>query len=278
MVCAIAVGAASWAAANLQESADSAGFTVVDPSRVTLELPAGTEGLPAEWSRIVAYRLSLLGEMTTQDPELGERVAEEMADLPFVIELGEPRVIWPDGVEVPMRLREPVACICIGEDYLPVSSDGVVLPGLRSSPPDYGRGLLPVIGPVDGRFLPYRPGDRLEQERDLDAIAVAISMRAELSPGDLHWLGPVVIDATHSQATAVGEPGTRLRLEDGRSVFFGRSPRANAPGELPAELKWRHLMEAMALLGEEEYGRPKDWDLVDLRWDVPTLRPRLGYR
>ncbi len=276
LICVLLAAGASWLITNLNRSAEAAGYTILDPSRVSLELDWGTSGLPPEWSKIVAFRLSRLGDVSTLDAELVQTVQEELRNLPFVREVGEARVAWPDGLDVQVRMREPVACVCLGEDYLPVSSDGVVLPGHRFTPPDFGRGLLPVIGPLDRAFLDVRAGDVLQESRHLDALSVALSMRVHLSQRQLNLIGPVVIDANEAARAAVDEPGIRLRLEEGRTVFFGRAPRAGAPGELPEELKWSNLMQAMATLeGGAEWS---DWDLLDIRWDTPTLRPRIGYQ
>ena len=96
-------------------------------------------------------------------------------------------------------------------------------------------------------------------------------MREHLSPGDLDALGPILIDSDRAHLASVEEPGTRLLLEDRRSVLFGRTPRAGAAGELPEETKWGHLIRALGYLSQED---PIDWDMVDVRWDVPSLRRR----
>ena len=261
----------AWIAGGLNESVEQAGFARVDPSRVAFERPGGLDGIPEEWAEILAGRLAELGELSTLEDDLGARIAEEVAYLPFIHEVGEVRVLWPDGVTVEIRLREPVACVRIGTDFSPVSADGVILPGYWAGPPDFGQGLLPLIGPNEGTFDWCLPGDLIEEAHHLDALSVAVSMREHLSPGDFEALGPVLIDARRAAQTSVGEPGVRLRLEGSRDVFFGRAPRADEPGELPAARKWSHLMAAVELL----YGNEaSDWDRVDVRWDVPALRPR----
>lgn len=269
----------AWTVAKLETSTEAAGYSVVDPRRVAFDLPAGDAGLPPGWEAIVAAKLARLGELSTLDEDLLDEVRAELETLPFVREVGEARVLWPDGISVPVRLREPVACICLGEDYLPVASDGVVLPGYWSSPPDFGRGLLPVIGPLDDAFRQARPGDVLDEPRHLDALSVAVSMREHLSLATLGDLGPVLIDASRADEAAVDVPGTILLLEEHRKVYFGRPPSAGAPGELPEAQKWAHLARAVDLLDPDApAGGPDDWDLVDVRWDGATLRPRLGYR
>lgn len=276
----IAAAGFAWVVTRLEARAAEAGFARVDPRRVALEHPAGPEGLPSAWSELVAARLARHGARPADDERLLDDVRAELEALPFVREVGEARVLWPDGLSVEVRLREPVACVCAGEDYLPVSSDAVVLPGRYPAPPDLGRGLLPVIGPVDGALRQARPGDHLLQERHLDALSVAVSLREHLSRGTLERLGPVVIDAERARSAAVDEPGTVLLLEEHRIVLFGRTPRQDAPGELAEEVKWGHLVRALDRLEDpgDEGGEAADWDLLDLRWDDPTLRPRIGYR
>ena len=271
-----------WVVTRLEGRAAAAGFGTIDPTRVSLDLPAGTEGLPPSWREVIAARLARHGPRSAGDEDLLEEVRAELAALPFVREVGEARVLWPDGLEVAVRVREPVACVCAGEDYLPVSRDAVVLPGRYPGPPDLGRGLLPVLGPVDGSLRQVRPGDTLLLEHHLDALSVAVSLREHLSLERLAVLGPVVIDAEQARRTAVDEPGTRLLLEEHRVVLYGRTPRQDAPGELPEAVKWTHLARALDLLvtveGVDSGAAPDDWDLLDLRWDEPTLRPGLGYR
>ncbi len=267
----------SWVVGNLKADASQRGFTQLDASRLSLSLPSGTRGLPKDWTEMLAVKLSRLGELTIQDEVLVDRICAEIAALPFVREVGGARVLWPDGVSVDVRLREPVACICLGDQYLPVSADGMILPSSWPEPPDFGRGLLPVIGPVDRTFQHAMPGDRLEEARHLDGLSVAVSMREHLSLQDLHALGPVVIDATDAPRAAVNVAGTHLYLADARDVYFGLPPSYDSPGELPEAHKWHSIMEAVELL-LRPHGQIQDWDLLDARWDTPTLRPRTGYQ
>ena len=277
MILALAFAGLAWAVGGLRAEANAAGFTRLDPSRVSLDVPSGTDGLPQGWSELIANKIARLGTLSTEDTDLIERVIAELEALPFVREVGEAQVIWPDGLSVQVRVREPLACICLGEDYLALSSDGVVLPGYWPNPPDFGRGILPLIGPLDTSFRDFLPGDVLQEDRHLDALSVAVSMREHLTRGDLSMLGIVVIDASNAAQATIQVPGTRLYIEGGREVFFGRPPSFRAAGELPAAVKWRHLMDAVELLLEPD-GEVEDWDLLDVRWDVPTLRPRIGYQ
>lgn len=254
---------------ELAADAEARGVTAIDPARLAITGPR--TWVPEAFAPYAAGRLVRLGPVSPRDPEAVEALVREVAALPFVASVGEPRVLWPDGLDLPIELREPVACIRDGEDFLPVAADGTVLPGRWPTPPDTPRGFLPVIGPLDGTLDGARPGDRLRLERHLDALSVAASQLAHLPAEASRRLGPAVIDATRGRLASDVEPGVRLRLEDRRLVWFGRPPNVDAPGELPAPLKWRSLARAAELLAGPD---AHDWDLVDVRWDRPGLRLR----
>lgn len=243
----------------------SSGFTTIDTRRLALA-GAATWVVPG-WDELLAARLTQLGPVSTLDPGGLETLVAELGSLPFVAAVGEARVLWPDGLQIELELREPVACLRSGGLFLPISADGVVLPGAFSRPPDSPRGYLPVIG--QGELEGALPGDQLGSPRHLDALSVAGSLLEHLPPEINRRLGPVVVDAQHAERAGVAEAGTRLLLQDRRLVIFGRPPSARAPGELPAALKWSHLARGVASLAAGS-----DWDLLDVRWDRAELRPR----
>jgi hypothetical protein len=260
---------AVWAIDGLSRDVHASGFTTLDTRCSRLE--AATGFVDARWDRWMAARLSALPAVSASDAEGVQRVADALAALPIVAEIGQPRIEWPDGLEVPVRLRQPAACVRSGEEYLSVSGDAVILPGTWPAPPWIGRGFLPVIGPNDHAFDGARPGSVLREARHLDALSVAVSMRRTLTREDFEILGPVLIDATHARQASVTEPGIVLLLEHRRQVWFGRPPWTTEPGELPCANKWDSLARALhALRGPE----PKDWSVLDVRWDVPALQAR----
>jgi hypothetical protein len=261
------VAGAIWLASELQDSVDAAGFARVDLRRARLDAPAGFRD--PRWEEWLGLHLAALPSVDARDPAQVRSVAREIARLPFVAEVREPRVVWPDGIEVPVRLREPAACVLAGNDYLAIAADGVVLPGRWPAPPLVGGRFLPVIGPNDGRFEGLQPGTRLAAPADVDGLAIALSMRAALTPEDFELTGPPLVDASRARAASVEEPGARLYFEGRRSVHFGRAPGANMPGELPTATKWEHVRRALALLRAEASAR--DWSLLDARWDTPDL-------
>lgn len=265
VVCALGAVALDLGLREIRGRVLASGYTTVDARRVGLE--GATTWIVPGWEELLAARLARLGPISTLDAEGLELLRAEVEALPFVRAVGASQVVWPDGLELELDLREPIACLRSGGLFLPVSADGVVLPGTFSRPPDSPRGYLPVIGL--GELEGAGPGDRFELPHHLDALSVAHSLLEHL-PADVNRrLGPVVIDSTRAAQAGVDEPGTRLLLEDRRLVLFGRPPSARAAGELPAALKWSHLARGVAALAA---GR--DWDLLDVRWDRAELRAR----
>ncbi len=264
---AILATAAVWLCSSLQNSVDAAGFAVVDVRRSRLDSPAGFRD--PRWQDYLALRLASLPPVDARDHAQVRAVAIEIARLPFVQAVLEPRVVWPDGIEVPLLLRKPGASVLSGGDYLTVSDDGIVLPGRWPTPPLVEGRFLAVIGPNDGRFDTVQPGEKLRSPVDVDGLAVALSLNAALEASDFALTGPPMVDATRARQTSVEEPGVRILFEGRRVVHFGRAPGAGAPGELPTEKKWEHVRRALSFLRPENGAR--DWSLVDARWDVADV-------
>ncbi len=267
----ILAASAAWLCSSLQNGVNAAGFATVDVRRSRLDFPVGFRD--PRWQDYLALHLARLRSVDSRDAEAVRSVAREIARLPFVAQVLEPRVVWPDGIEIPLRLREPAATVLVGTEYLVVSDDGVLLPGRWPTPPLVTSRFLPVIGPNDDRFEHVEPGTRLTAPGDVDGLAVAISMRSGLEPDDFALTGPPLIDATRARATSVEEPGVRIHFEGRRTIHFGRAPGAGMPGELPPEKKWEQVRRALALLDPANGAR--DWSLLDVRWDVADLAWRL---
>ncbi len=253
-------------------------YELVETNRVHLDAPS--RWVDPRWRTELAALLAAQPPFAADDAAGREELVARVAALSFVREVGAVRVAWPDGVSVPVRLRQPVACIKVGERFQPVAADGTLLSGSWPAPPRVGAGWLPVIGPNDGSFDRARAGQVLAEPRHVDALAVALSMRAHFGPRDLAALGRVAIDATRARVASVEEPGVRLLLEDERLVLFGRAPNADAPGELPERAKWTSLARGLALLALPAEGATaderaeRDWALLDVRWDTPELALR----
>ena len=219
-----------------------------------------------EWEDALSHALAGAGLISARDTEAIEAIVEEVSTHAFVQEVGEPEVVWPDGLLLPLRMRLPVACIRVeGGGFLPVSEDGTVLPGWSSAPHTAFGGWLPVIGPHAPELASLLPGDQLGQGRHRDALAVAITMWNELDAPDLAELGRILIDASNGHAPDGLPGGVRIDLELRRRVLFGRPPGVPDPGELPWESKWRNVSAGLEALRQGEA-----WDTWDARWDQPT--------
>lgn len=240
----------------------------VRTDRVRLAAPGWVD---PRWQQLAAVRLASLGPVDATRPEEIATVVNELGALAFVEEVGPPTALWPDGLRVPIRTADVVACARIGRHFQPISAGGSILPGRWPTPPPAGAGYLPVIGPVRADRRHLATGDRLDDRAGLDAVDVARSLWAHLDDPTIERLGRIVIDATNAPLTSPDEPGTRILLEGEREVLFGRAPSADEPGELPVESKWASVTRTLALADGPE---PVDWAAVDVRWDRPELRER----
>ncbi len=267
----------------LEADARGRGLAQVDVTRYALETEA--PWVNEEWFEDLEELLLEAEEVAADDEEAIASLAARVRALPFIAEVGAPRVRWPDGLTLPVRLREPVACVRVGgRDFLPVASDGTVLGGYSITPHVAYGGWLPVLGPLDlldREQGQVRPGDQVVVPALLDALDVADSLWRHVGPEHLDALGRIVVDASAADAPlldrAAGTASPRrlpggvvLELEHGRRVFFGRPPHPLHEGELPVNLKWAHLRSA---LDGDPGGDPggAEWRLLDARFDRPVL-------
>ncbi len=265
-----------WVCETLASDVFATGYATIDPRRARLGDPTEVEGgggfVDQRWENQLRETLASVPAFQATDLESAGVLRSRVAALPFVAEVGEPRVLWPDGLELPLRLRRPEACVRVGDAYVAVSADGVLLPGSWPAPPWIGQGYLPVLGPNDGSFDAAQAGQRIAQARHRDALAVAVAMRAELDAGEFETMGPPLVDATRARETSATVPGIELRLSNRRVVWFGRAPDCGEPGELPASSKWAAIHQGLRVLRESQGAR--DWSVLDARWDVPQIQWR----
>lgn len=257
----------------------ASGFAHVDTARARLD--AGPGWIDERWAKELRWSLAGVPPVAADDDVALARVAALVASHSFVAAVEDVRVLWPDGLRVELRLREPVACVHVGRHFLPVAEDGTVLSGRWNAPPTRDAGFLPVLRLVeDGdRIGSRRPGARLEEPAALDGLAIAASLWRDLPPESQARLGRCVIDARRARRATVEEPGARILLEGERTVLFGRSPNLGEPGELPVETKWAHVDAALRLLAPDparaEAAQGLDWEVLDARWDRADLQPRV---
>ncbi|MEM1452786.1 MAG: hypothetical protein AAGI22_27020 [Planctomycetota bacterium] len=266
----------------LEKDARSRGLARIDATRYRLH--SGSKWLSHAWTEQLERILVETRDLPADDPGVIADFAERVEALPFVAEVGEPEVQWPDGLTLPIRLHEPVACVRIGaRDFLPVAIDGTILGGYAFSPHEAYGGWLPTLGPhglLESEQGNVGPGDRVEVPALRAALQVADSMWRHLDVEDLRLLGRIVIDATRPDAPVFDREagavtpktlpgGVVLELDQGRRVVFGRSPVPVQEGELPAGLKWDHVGSALTAWGEGE-----EWALLDARFDVGVLLTR----
>lgn len=270
----LALAAIAWFLYSLQRHVDAAAFTQVELGAVRVD--SGPGWVDERWPNWMRARLAELPPLAADDPEAADLVRGTLEELPFVAEVGDVRVLWPDGLRVDVRWREPLAAVRVGSSFALVSSEGVVLPGEWSAPPARSFGYFPVIGAPSAARAEVVSGAWLEADVWHDGLSVARALDSALAPDDWLRAGRIVVDAQRARTASVEDPGVVLWLEGGRRAYFGRSPNLGEPGELPPERKCASLSRALRLLdsGPSYF----DWELVDVRWDRPELLPRGGWR
>lgn len=242
----------------------------IELDRVLIESDSEGGYIPGAWSEYVAARISVMGLVFSDDPEAAARVAKELESLPMIRSVEAARVVIPDGLEVEVRLRRIVACVKAGEGFLPVSEDGVILPGFSVSPMSDGVGAAPLIA-WDESLIDLQVGEELSLEQHFDALSVALSMQKHLSPEVRASLGAIRIDASGAALASVTHPGVVVYLPERRAALFGRPPLHGYVGETPEEEKWAHLSRYLL----EDPSGAREWEILDIRWDdADVLRSR----
>ncbi len=270
-----------WVLDKLQQSAKDQGVGSVDTTRYRIH--TGPLYFGDAWRNRLERVLRRAETVDLADQPAIDSITSELLALSFVEEVGLPEVHWPDGLIVPVKLREPAACIRVGDDFLPVADDGMVLAGYSYAPHEIYGAWLPILGPTEQlvRGGPPAPGDQITDPALLRALTVAGSMQRNLLPDQQRMLGRIVIDASSETAPDGLPGGVRIDLEGKRRILFGRVPGNDEPGELPAAHKWRSVLSALQPdpePGSSAEGAPREnetpWDLLDVRFDTPVIHYR----
>lgn len=242
------------------------GYSLVDTGRAQIVCEDAEPCAPAEWSELIAARLSELGPLDANDSRSVEDVKGVLDELSIFRSVSAPRVLWPDGIEVDVRLRKAAACVQFEGGFRSISRDGVVLPGFSVAQPLDEIALLPLIA-IGEEVRHLMTGDVLPRDQDFDALSVAVSMQDHLSPEHRARMGEVLIEPQAPGETSVSGAEVSLKIQGSRGVLFGRPPIAGHAGELPEEKKWGHLAEYLDDYPTSE----RDWAVLDVRWDVPEV-------
>ncbi|HJM58305.1 MAG TPA: hypothetical protein QF446_13365 [Planctomycetota bacterium] len=272
---AIVLAGAVWVWRTTESEARSRTGAWVDLTRSAFfrECP----GALPQWSEDLRGALAKQGRVRADDRGALEGLCSMIEQLPFVAEVGSARFIWPDGLDISLRLHQPIACVHRGSKYYPVAMitddknvRGVLLPGAANVPHRVGSDdeayFLPMLaGFDDGGADAPQVGGELQGGAVLAALDIAHSLHAHLDGSKRTRLGRILIDATSEMAFDGLPGGARLELEavgdkaHGRLIHFGRAPCEAGPGELPVEIKWKHVSQALE----------RGFDAVDVRFDEP---------
>ena len=263
----LAAGVVAWQR-GLADRVERTGFGRVEASQVRADLEQ--PWADPRWSLELRQAVADGGAIDPEDSAALEALRARLEGLSFVRAATQPRVLWPDGLELNVRLRRPLACVAWGDAFLLVDDEGVLLSGAWDVPPSLDGMFLPVLGERDGALDALRPGDALVERRHLDALSIARSLWEHVDPSWGPWIGRLQIVADDVDLASVEIPGAVLRLEGGREAWFGRSPNKVSPGELPVAQRWSNLVHVL-----ERTADSAEWAVADLRFDRPALSARV---
>lgn len=268
----------------LERSATGRGVARVDLTRYRLH--HGDRWFSPDWREGLEELLLRGGSLLATDLDAREALKAEVLALPFVAAVEEGELLWPAGLTLRVRLIDPIACVRVGQEFLPVGELSirepptaeppkgeppmtkrvVLLPGWSDVPHKVGLDFLPVLQPTPFEWEVNLPllGEPIDDPLLLSALSMVRSYRDNLTEKQRSLFGRVVFDVSAGTAPDGRPGGAVLYLEGMRVVAFGDAPAGRGHGELPDAIKWGHALEGILRSVE---GSP--WRLLDVRFDRP---------
>ena len=260
---ALVVLAVGIGAVLLERSALERGVARVDLAHYRLH--HGQAWFSQDWRQELEDLLLRHGALLVTDHEARAALRADILALPFVAQVEPGEVLWPAGLTLRVRLVEPIACVRVGQEFLPMAADGRLLPGWSDAPHQRGPDFLPMLLPTPLEWEQEDPfiGEPTSDSLLLSALSLARSFLEHLNPDQRALFGRVVFDVSAGDAPDGLEGGAVLRLEGERLIEYGDSPLERGPGELPDRIKWDHAVEGLLDAAEGAA-----WEVLDVRWDV----------
>jgi hypothetical protein len=270
----------------LERSATRRGVALVDLTRYRLH--HGDRWFSPDWRDELEDLLLRGGSLLATDLDAREALKAEVLDLPFVAAVEEGELLWPAGLTLRVRLIEPIACVRVGQEFLPVGEFSirespeaespitervVLLPGWSDVPHKVGLDFLPVLQPTpfEWEVNSPKPGELIDYSLLLSALSMVRSFREHLTEEERSLFGRVVFDVSAGTAPDGLEGGAVLYLEGKRVIVFGDASAERGPGELPDSIKWGHALEGVLRTAEGVH-----WSLLDVRFDRPEYDGESG--
>jgi hypothetical protein len=192
---------------------------------------------PADRIKSEALRdLARGGGLSLLDADLTVRVAGAFLDHPWVARVDRVSKRYPSGLEVSLAYRAPVAMVEVddGTAVFPVDEQGVVLPTSDFSPEEVHR--YPRIAEIYTRpsgAVGTRWGDAAVH----GGAQIAAAMGRDWQRLDLARIVPV----ERKPAKMGVEYTYAIVTHSGSTVYWGRAPGTDLPGEMPAARKIMQL-------------------------------------
>lgn len=268
----------------LERSATRRGVALVDLTRYRLH--HGDRWFSPDWRDELEDLLLRGGSLLATDLDARETLKAEVLALPFVAAVEEGELLWPAGLTLRVRLIEPIACVRVGLEFLPVGElsileppkgelpNGepsirkrvVLLPGWSDVPHKVGLDFLPELQPTPFEWEVNLPkfGEPIDDPLLLSAQSLVRSFREHLTEEKRALFGRAVIDVSAGAAPDGLPGGAVLYLEGDRKILYGDAPAERGAGELPDSIKWGHALGGVLRSAEGVH-----WSLLDVRFDRP---------
>ncbi|REK15764.1 MAG: hypothetical protein DWQ37_08065 [Planctomycetota bacterium] len=215
----------------------------VQPDLISISPPPewirGTSDSQAPADRIKSEALRDLtrgGALSLLDADLTVRVASAFSDHPWVSRVDRVSKSFPSGLEVALAYRTPVAMVEVddGTGVLPVDEQGVVLPTKDFTSDEVER--YPRIAEIY-----TRPAGAVGTRWGDAAVHGAAQIAAAISRdwGELDFARIVPVERKPAQMGV--EYTYAVITRSGSTVYWGRAPGTDTPGELPAPRKIAQL-------------------------------------
>ncbi len=197
----------------------------------------------------VVQRLQRLGPINLFDAEFAAKVTRAMFDVPGVKTVDSVRRIWPRQYAVSFEMHRPIAIVFHNDERIPVTRDGVVLPGEPYT--TAANGLLQIRGVHTDPPAPGRTWKCGSLQDGLAAVVQLQPHRVAIAPLGIEWVD--VSGAFQSRLGVVLYGAHDITIRWGRPL--------SEIGENSVELKIELLMGAVRRMDRAK-GRE-----LDVRWD-----------
>lgn len=245
--------------------------------RASIQLKNPPEYLPDDLLERTWQRASLPAQFSLLEPGLAERIGKAFEEYPWVRQVEQIRLSYPNQIEINLEYRAPAALVKLRQGYYPVDRDGVLLP-----PMDFSATQLPLYPVIEGISSPPR-GSSGVHWGDLAVWGAAQLAEQFMTISDdqeslwhRYKFAAIQVSGSGEQRITTTEELQRIEYrlvtEQGSEVIWGVAPAVPDPTEPNAETKLKRLAMYLRDFGGLHSAQgPMEIDLR--RWKEIARRP-----